>query len=159
MAAPTPPNRLSIRGRALVYFAYDLADEMRFLDGRLDRALARFSSELQRQETPLGVLRGPHRGAIRALSELTVEVSRLAERVENGLKLVPDVYLARVHRRCAARLGLGAWQRGLEKKLEAVRHLTTILAERAAARRADLLELTIILLIALEIVLALAGGI
>jgi hypothetical protein len=133
--------------------------ELRFLDTRLDRALARFSAEVTIQESALGVLRGPFRGAIRALSELTVETSRLAERVENALKLVPDVYLARAHRRGAERLGLAAWQRAVEQKLRAMRDLTTILSERAASRRGDLLEITIIALIALEIVLALVGGI
>lgn len=131
--------------------------ELRALDARLDRALARFSSEVHRVESLLGAWRTPHRPAIRALSELTVEALALAERVENALKLVPDVYLARVHRRCAARLGLAAWERGVESKLAAVRQLSTVLAERSAARRAETLEAAIVALIVLEIVLALAG--
>lgn len=131
--------------------------ELRVLDARLDRALGRFSSEVYRADTFWRAFRGVHRSAIRALSELTVEALALAERVENALKLVPDVYLARVHRRSAARLGLAAWERLVASKLDAVRHLTTVLVERAAAKRAEGLEWTIVLLIALEIGLALAG--
>lgn len=131
--------------------------ELRALDARLDRALARFSGEVHRVESLLGTLRNPHRAAIRALSELTVEALALAERVENALKLVPDVYLARVHRRCAARLGLAAWEHGVESKLAAARHLSSVLAERSAARRAEALEAAIVALIVLEISLALAG--
>ncbi len=131
--------------------------ELRALDARLDRALARFSGEVHRVESLLGAWRTPYRPAIRALSELTVEALALAERVENALKLVPDVYLARVHRRCAARLGLAAWERGVESKLAAVRHLSTVLVERSAARRAEALEAAIVALIVLEIALALAG--
>jgi hypothetical protein len=131
--------------------------ELRVLDARLDGALARFSREVYRAETVWRAFRGGHRPAIRALSELTVEALALSERVENALKLVPDVYLARVHRRSAARLGLSAWERLVESKLDALRHLSTVLAERAAAKRAEGLEWTIVLLIALEIGLALAG--
>ena len=87
-----------------------------------------------------------------------VEAQRLGERVENAVKLVPDMYLARVHRRTAARLGLETWERLVQSKLEAMRHLTSVLVERAAALRAEALELTIIALIAFEIVLALAGA-
>jgi hypothetical protein len=128
--------------------------ELRFLDARLDRALAQFSREVYRTQTLWSAIRGLYRSAIRALSELTVEVLTLSERVENAVKLAPDVYLARVYRRCAARLGLPTWERMVQSKLEAVRHLTTILTERAAARRAEALELTIITLIAVEILLA-----
>jgi hypothetical protein len=133
--------------------------ELRFLDARLDEALARFSSEVYRDETLVRAFRGPHREAIRALSELLVEGSSLSERVENALKLAPDVYLARVHRRSAARLGLPAWERTVQSKLDALRHLATVLSERAAARRAEALEVAIIALIALEIALALLGAV
>lgn len=131
--------------------------ELRFLDARLDRALLRFSSAVYRGQTLLSAFRGPQRLALRALSELLVEVSTLSERVENALKLAPDVYLARVHRRSATCLGLPTWGRMVQSKLDALRHLATVLTDRAAARRAEALEITIIVLIALEIVLALAG--
>jgi hypothetical protein len=131
--------------------------ELRFLDLRLDQALATFSTEIYRRGSFFGALRGPHRESIRRLSELTVETSRLSERVENALKLIPDIYLARVHRRGSARLGLEAWERNVQSKLAAVRHLITVLSERSAVRRGELLELTIIFLIALEIGLALLG--
>lgn len=131
--------------------------ELRFLDARLDRALLRFSDEIYRRETLWRAVRGPHRIAIRALSELSIEAQILSERVENAVKLVPDVYLARVHRRSATRLGLPAWSRTVAAKLEALRHITTVLRERASERRAEALEVIIILLIALEIVLAFFG--
>ncbi len=131
--------------------------ELRFLDLRLDRALGRFSSEVYRQGVLFGSLRAPHRTAIRVLSELTVETLRLSEQVQNALKLIPDVYLARVHRRGATRLGLPAWESMLRAKLEAVRQLISVLSERASVRRAEAMELAIILLIALEIALALFG--
>ena len=132
--------------------------ELRFLDRRLDHVLDTYSGVVHRRRrgTWRDVL-DPDRAAIHALSALTLETARLSERVENAVKLVPDVYLARVHRRSAARLGLPTWTRIVQAKLDAVRHLTGVLAERSAARRTEVLELTIIVLIALEIVLALAG--
>ena len=132
--------------------------EIRLLDAQLDAALARFSSEIYREPGLWSAVRGAHHAAIRELSERMVEAQRLAERVENAVKLVPDVYLARVHRRTAARLGLETWDRLVKSKLEAMRHLTSLLVERAAALRAEALEITIIALIALEIALALFGA-
>ena len=132
--------------------------ELRFLDARLDRALKRFSEEVYRRATLWRAVRGPHRQAIRSISELTVEAQILSERVENAVKLVPDVHLARVHRRSAAQLGLPAWSRTVDAKLEALRHITTVLRERASERRGEALEIIIILLIAFEIAMALFGG-
>ncbi len=132
--------------------------ELRVLGAQLDAALARFSGEIYREPGLRSAIRGAHRAAIRELSECMVEAQRLGERVENAVKLVPDMYLARVHRRTAARLGLETWERLVQSKLEAMRHLTSVLVERAAALRAEALELTIIALIAFEIVLALAGA-
>jgi hypothetical protein len=132
--------------------------EHRLLDAQLDAALSRFSGEIYREPGLWSAVRGPHRLAIRELSERMVEAQQLGERVENAVKLVPDVHLARVHRRTASRLGLETWQRLVRSKLEAMRHLTSVLVERAAAQRAEALEITIILLIALEIGLALLGA-
>lgn len=132
--------------------------ELRLLDVQLDAALSRFSREIYREPGLRSAVRGAHRAAIRELSDLMVEAQHLGERVENAVKLVPDVYLARVHRRTAARLGLEIWERLVQSKLEAMRHLTSVLVERAAALRAEALEMTIIALIALEIVLALFGA-
>jgi hypothetical protein len=130
--------------------------ELLLLDTQLGAALARFSGEIHRGPGLLRAVRGPHRAAIRELSESTLEAQRLVERVENAVKLAPDIYLARVYRRTASRLGLATWERLVQGKLEAMRDLTSVLVERAAAQRAEALEIAIILLIVLEIVLALA---
>jgi uncharacterized Rmd1/YagE family protein len=68
------------------------------------------------------------------------------------------VYLARVH---AAALDLfrgRAWRRGLDHKLAIIRQAYGMLNAEAMARRSELLEGVIILLIAIEIVLALVVG-
>lgn len=131
--------------------------ELRVLDAQLDAALARHSAAIYREPGLWSAIRGPHRLAIRELSDRMIEGQQLRGRVENALELVPDVYLARVHRRTATRLGLATRQSLVDGKLEAMRHLTSVLVERAAAWRAEALEITIIALIALEIGLALAG--
>ncbi len=132
--------------------------ELRLLDRQLDAALTRYSTAVYHEPGVLSAVRGPHRQAIREMSESMVEAQHLSERVENAFKLAPDVYLSRVHRRAAARLGFETWERLVRSKLEAMRHLTSVLVERAAAMRTEVLELTIIALIALEIVLALIGA-
>jgi uncharacterized Rmd1/YagE family protein len=71
------------------------------------------------------------------------------------LKLIDDLYLAKVYAATADRLHLDAWRSSVESKLRVMHEIFEILNRRAATYRAEALELTIIILIAVEIVLGL----
>jgi hypothetical protein len=128
--------------------------EYRNLDDRLDQLMTRAQDLLQlgsRRRWPLW--RKPDH-AVRELGELRVEVANLFERTGNVLKLVGDQYLARVHRQLAARFHLREWERSIQRKLEAVAGAYEVLSDQTAAFRTEFLEVIVIVLIALEIVLA-----
>jgi hypothetical protein len=126
--------------------------ELRFLDAMLDRRINRLYEHVGRSRR-LMTLR-PSVVRVRELSELRLDTATLRERMTNALKLVGDLYLTKIYARTAARLHLDEWQRSVDGKLELIQKISDVFTERAATARAELLELTIIILIVVEIVLA-----
>jgi hypothetical protein len=97
-------------------------------------------------------------GYARALHEtqrLIADVTEVTERVDNALKVTDDVYWNRLYTALVAVLRIDVWRRGVEHKLTLLRQTYGLLQDEASAERALALELTVVLLIALEIVLAL----
>lgn len=97
----------------------------------------------------------PHAGALRHVRELEIEATSLVERAENALKLIGDQYLARVFGLASTRFHLNDWEQSIRRKLDTVGDVYDLLIDQAGSRRAEALEVTIVVLIALEIILAL----
>jgi hypothetical protein len=95
-----------------------------------------------------------HGDAVRQIRELEIEATSLFERVDNALKLIGDQYLARVFEVASARFHLRGWQQSIRRKLETVGHVYDLLIQQAGGQRMEALEITVVVLIALEIVLA-----
>jgi hypothetical protein len=128
--------------------------EYRHIDNRLDDSVAeanRLMSLLAR--TWLPSLR-THANPMRRLGELRVEANELFERTGNVLKLVGDQYLARVYRQLATRFHLGEWEQSIQRKLDGLEDVYQILSDQAGTRRAEFLEVVIIVLILFEVVMA-----
>jgi len=128
--------------------------EMRHLDNRLDARLE-LAYELIH---PLAKSWLPfwrtHTRPLRALGELKVEAYSLFERSNNVLKLVGDQYLARVHRLLAERFHLKEWEDSVLRSLRGIEDVYRTVSDQTATYRTELLELTIVLLIVFEIVMA-----
>jgi hypothetical protein len=119
--------------------------------------LVRIYAELQRQRW-LDTLMG--RRYIRAAKELHalfIDVNEITDKTENALKLVGDIYAARVFNLAAARLGLDRWKASVEDKLETLDDIYRFAVEQVAIARGHFLELTIILILVLELILFFAG--
>ncbi|MCC6767115.1 MAG: hypothetical protein IT293_20865 [Deltaproteobacteria bacterium] len=125
--------------------------ELRFLDAMLDRRIGALWEHVSRPRRLFSFRREVVR--VRELSELRLDTATLRERLVNAVKLVGDLYLTKIYARTAERLHLDEWQRSIDGKLELVQKIADVLSGRAATARAEILELTIILLIAFEIVL------
>ncbi|MEB2285320.1 MAG: hypothetical protein B6D46_12855 [Polyangiaceae bacterium UTPRO1] len=125
--------------------------ELRFLDAMLDHRIGELYEHLSRPHRFFSFRREVVR--VRELAELRLDTATLRERLVNAVKLVGDLYLTKIYARTAERLHLGEWQRSIDGKLELVQKIADVLSSRAATARAEILEVTIILLIALEIVL------
>lgn len=128
--------------------------EARYIDNQLDRRIGDYQGISLKQSDWLLPLRAPNRKAIQALAELRLESLLLAERVDNALKLIGDLYLARVHAAAAERLYLQDWQSAISRKLDIIASLYQLLTDRVRTVQSQTLELIIIILILAEILMA-----
>jgi hypothetical protein len=132
--------------------------QFRQIDDRLDDRLEdayRLIHNRKPPRWPGPVLRNPMGDAVRHVRELELEATSLHERTDNALKLIGDQYLARVYGLASSRFHLDEWQGSIRGKLETVGNVYDLLVEQAGGRRMEFLEIIVIVLIALEIVLAL----
>jgi hypothetical protein len=129
--------------------------EMRYYDELLDSELPRMYDLVEATRRRL-TLPGARRFAdlARQLYTMVAEVTELTEKVDNALQVTEDVYLARIY---AAALGLfrvHTVSAAVDRKLSIIRDTYTALYDEAHASRSELLEIIILVLIAVEIVLA-----
>jgi hypothetical protein len=128
--------------------------EARYIDRQLDRRIADYEAMArQRPELPIP-LRIPYKRAIEDLAELRFESWLLSERVENALKLVGDLYLARLYSAAASRFYLQEWDRIISRKLEIISNFYELLTDRVHTAQSQTLEAIIVLLILVELALA-----
>ena len=87
------------------------------------------------------------------LRYLIVDVLELTDRSTNALKVVGDAYYARIYRSAAVRLGLADWQRQIDTKLASVGEMYRFFSDEARSRRDEFLEVTIVVLVAFEVII------
>lgn len=80
------------------------------------------------------------------------------ERVNNTLKLIGDQYLARVYRLASRRFHFESWDAAILRKLQTLDSIYGKMSDRASARRMEVLEWIIIVLIAVSIVIPFLVG-
>ncbi len=131
--------------------------EFRYHDESLEADLTRIYSALQAPRwTDRYIGRRPTQAA-RQLHALFVDVNELTDRMENAVKLVGDVYSARLFSLAAARLGLDAWKRNVQDKLKTLDDIYRFTVEQRGIAQGNLLELVIVLILVIEFGMLLAG--
>ncbi|MHC5541118.1 hypothetical protein ACYOEI_23090, partial [Singulisphaera rosea] len=96
-----------------------------------------------------------HNDALRNVRELEIEATSLFERADNALKLIGDQYLSRIFDLASTRFHLRDWQQSIRRKLDTVGDVYDLLVQQAGGTRMETLEIIVVVLIAMEIVLAL----
>jgi hypothetical protein len=127
--------------------------ELRWYDAFLDRELAGIRGEVERAGNA-GLFTRRYNRLMRRTAVLLVDMSEMLERVENTVKIVGDFYLARLYQAALRRFRLPAWKESVLRKHRMLAEANRVLSDGADTRRAELLELTIIVLIAWEILWA-----
>ena len=138
-------------------FANSQLLEFRYYDQLLDVRLGRIYAQLQHQRW-LDTLMG--RRYIRAANDLHalfIDVNEITDKTQNALKMIGDIYAARVFSLAAARLGLDRWKASVEEKLETLDDIYGFAVEQVAIARGHFLELTIILILVFELILFFLG--
>ena len=128
--------------------------EARYVDAELDKRIIEYQGLVRK---PMGwslPFRTPYRKTIQELAELRIESLVLAKRVESALKLIGDLYLARVHNAATARFYLPDWESAISRKLDIIANFYQLLTDRVRTAQSHTLELVIIALILAEILMA-----
>ncbi len=128
--------------------------EARYLDSELDKRLQSYENVVQKQPRWFLPLLSPYRKTLQELAELRIESALLAERVDNSLKLIGDLYLARIHAAVSERFYIATWDASISRKLDIIGNLYQLLTDRISTTQAQTLELIIIILIGLEILIS-----
>lgn len=140
----------------IIEFANTQLLDMRYYDQWLDGELDILARDVYAEEARRPLLGG---AGVRKLSKRTMtlmtDVLWLTDQIDNSLKAIDTLYAARVHRAIAARLYLAEWKRGLDRKLSALREMSDTLTMQVYNMRSTLLELSIVILIVFELVMAL----
>ena len=124
---------------------------------RLDVELGRIYSDLQRQRWLDSIAGRRYIRAAHQLHALFIDVNEITDKTENALKMVGDIYAARLFNLTAARFGLARWKESVQDKLKTLDDIYRFAVEQVAISRGHLLELTIILILVLELVLFFLG--
>jgi hypothetical protein len=141
----------------LIEYANSQLLQFRYYDQLLDTELARIYAQLQAQGWGRPWLGRRYTRAAHNVHSLFIDVNELTDKTENTLKIAGDVYFARVFALAAARLGLDQWKANVREKLQTLDDIYRFTVEQTAMTRGELLELTIVLILILELVLFFAG--
>ncbi len=129
--------------------------EMRYYDDLLDAELPRMYKLVESIRRPWNLFAARrYAGLARELNALVAEVTELTEKVDNALQVTEDVYLARIYAAAVEMFRVRTVYAGVERKLAIIRDTYRALYEEASSSRAELMEITVIVLIAVEVVLA-----
>jgi hypothetical protein len=142
----------------IVEFANSQLLQFRYYDELLDNALASIYAEIQKEARWYDALFGRHYArAARQVHALFIDVNELTDRTENALKIVGDVYAARLFSLVGARLDLDRWKTNVSEKLKTLDDIYRFSVERVSMVRGELLELTIVLILIFELILFFMG--
>lgn len=130
--------------------------ELRYYDAMLDAELPRMYDRIAALRGGRGrsLLRNRYAGLLATLQAQVADSTEIVERVDNALKVTDDVYLARVYTAALEIFRARVWRAGIDRKLAIIRETYGMLNDEAQTARAEALELSIVLLIVLEIVMA-----
>jgi hypothetical protein len=131
--------------------------EFRYYDALLDAELGRIYPELQQASWWHNLFGG---GAVRAANQvhsLFIDINEITDRTDNALKIVGDIYAARVLALAGARLGVQRWRESVEDKLETVDDIYRFAVEQVSISRGQFLEIAIIVILIFELMLFFLG--
>lgn len=142
----------------LLEFANAQLLELRYYDSLLTGEMEKMYDAIEEAEKVASFRRlGHYRRIMNQLMELVADVTEITERIDNSLKVTEDVFYARIYGAALAIFRTRAWAESIDRKISIITQSYTMLSNRIINQRSELLELTIILLILLEVILGVFG--
>ncbi|MGZ6388031.1 MAG: hypothetical protein ACXWQZ_02075 [Ktedonobacterales bacterium] len=127
----------------------------RSYDDEVGRDLRRITPRIARSRRPVWLRLQSSSHFLREIYALIADITDTSARVENALKVTEDVYWNRVYSAAITVLRVDTWRTGIAETLGVLRQTASLLRDEAQAGWASLLELLVIVLIAVELVVAL----
>jgi hypothetical protein len=143
----------------ILEFANSQLLEFRYYDQLLDAELERIYPQLQREGWLYNWFARRYSRAVRQVHSLFIDVNELTDRTENALKIVGEVYAARLFALAAARLGLNQWKASVQEKLRTLADIYRFAVEQTSMARGELLEIIVVLILVIELVLLVIGAV
>jgi hypothetical protein len=138
-------------------FANSQLLQFRYYDDLLDDELARIYAEMQQKRWYDWIVGHHYARAARQVHALFIDVNELTDRTENALKIIGDVYAARLFSLVGARLDLSRWKTNVGEKLKTLDDIYRFSVEQVSMSRGQFLELTVVAILVLELALLFAG--
>ena len=132
--------------------------ELRFYDALLGRSLEALLRDVRRARTAAWLLRSPFRALARRAAVLALELGQMTDRLERAITLVGDTYSAQIYRETSVRFRLAEAGASAREKVSMIDRVSEALGYEIHARRDLALEFLVILLIAIEVVIAFRTG-
>jgi hypothetical protein len=130
--------------------------EFRYYDTLLDHELRNVYEKVEQRRQR--IIRSPYALLTRQMLSRFMELTEFTERVDNAIKSVGDVYLARVYLAALRRFRVPEWRESVESKLTLVSRAYELLKADVESTRNQLLEIIVVVLIVAELVTALRSG-
>lgn len=124
--------------------------ELRYYDDLLDKKLNILYKSIQQQGT--GIFDKKYSKLANDSSLLYIEISEVIERIENSLKVIGDFYFAKIYRTSLERFRFLDWKQSVDQKLKSLAELSILFQNQVNEKKNQLMEVTIILLIAIEVI-------
>lgn len=136
----------------VIEFAVIQLLELRLYDSILDRSIENAYDDLaaiRQRRLKIVVISS----VLSRLSRMKLDISEVIDRLENFLKLVGDLYLAKIYTAASNRFYLDRWKLAVREKLSVIESLYTKEWERLQTSRMVLAEISIVVLFIIDIVL------
>lgn len=129
--------------------------EFRYYDEVLTRVLAEVYKQLEKQRGFWARWRLAREAE--SLNTIRLDYRELVERTDNAIKFLSDMFYARVYRLAAARIGVGDYRTLVTEKLGTARDLYDSMINEFHQGRAFFLELSVVIILIIEIVFLFKG--
>ena len=136
----------------VIEFAVIQLLELRLYDSILDRSIENAYDDLSaiRQKRLKVVVIS---SVLSRLSKMKLDISEVIDRLENYLKLIGDLYLAKIYQAASSRFYLDRWKLAVREKLNIIESLYTKEWERLQTSRMVVAEIAIVVLFVIDIIL------
>lgn len=137
----------------VIEFALTHMMEMRYYDFLLDQKLTTIYDAVEESRSKL--LSGRFTKLAKEASALFIEFTEFLERIDNSFKVVGDFYLANIFRVSGEEFRITEWQNNITRKMNLLARVSEMLQGEVNVSRSLWLEITVVVLIAFEILTAL----